>query len=227
MTCRCQLWGLIRLVLDWWLEATIMTLNFGTLLGWMHHFDTLGKYDLAKGKRDDLICIWVLSSYQVNTWKIIKPFILLDFSHVIRSLEYSSTGEHILVAAGNAQPKVLDRDGYEVLECPKGDQYIVDMKNTKVYISPIIKKYYNHSSGKRTVRILKHIKLLLVIYFVGSHLHGSFWLLESVYKGRIYDLFQWWVNTNKKYVASYYKSYKNLANGPLGIITVRNVVAER
>ena len=142
MTCRYQLWDLIRLVLDWWLEATIMTLNFGTLLGWMRHFDTLGKYDLAKGKRDDLICIWVLSSYQVNTWKIIKPFILLfDFSHVIRSLEYSSTGEHILVAAGNAQPKVLDRDGYEVLECPKGDQYIVDMKNTKVYVFSIIKKY--------------------------------------------------------------------------------------
>ena len=58
----------------------------------------------------------------------------MDFSHVIKSLEYSNTGEHLLVAAGNSQPKVLDRDGYEVLECPKGDQYIVDMKNTKVGI---------------------------------------------------------------------------------------------
>jgi len=27
---------------------------------------------------------------------------------------------------------VIDRDGFEVLECVKGDQYIVDMTNTKV-----------------------------------------------------------------------------------------------
>ena len=30
------------------------------------------------------------------------------------------------------QAKVIDRDGFEVLECVKGDQYIVDMANTKV-----------------------------------------------------------------------------------------------
>ena len=30
------------------------------------------------------------------------------------------------------QAKVIDRDGFEVLECVKGDQYIVDMTNTKV-----------------------------------------------------------------------------------------------
>ena len=72
---------------------------------------------------------------------------LSNFSHIIKSLEYSSTGEHILVAAGNAQPKVVDRDGYEVLECPKGDQYIIDMKNTKVreYIHVIfILRMYTH-----------------------------------------------------------------------------------
>ena len=27
---------------------------------------------------------------------------------------------------------MIDRDGFEVLECVKGDQYIVDMANTKV-----------------------------------------------------------------------------------------------
>lgn len=42
------------------------------------------------------------------------------------------TGDVILVVAGNAQAKVLDRDGFQVLECVKGDQYIVDMANTKV-----------------------------------------------------------------------------------------------
>ena len=36
------------------------------------------------------------------------------------------------MVSGNAQAKVLDRDGFNVMECVKGDQYIVDMVNTKV-----------------------------------------------------------------------------------------------
>ncbi|KAL8203972.1 UNVERIFIED_CONTAM: WD repeat-containing protein 70 [Gekko kuhli] len=51
--------------------------------------------------------------------------------HQIRSLQYSSTGDVILVVSGNSQAKVLDRDGFPVMECVKGDQYIVDMANTK------------------------------------------------------------------------------------------------
>ncbi|XP_029024081.1 WD repeat-containing protein 70 [Betta splendens] len=51
--------------------------------------------------------------------------------HQIRSLQYSITGDVILVVSGNAQAKVLDRDGFNVMECVKGDQYIVDMANTK------------------------------------------------------------------------------------------------
>ncbi|KAL2087732.1 hypothetical protein ACEWY4_016560 [Coilia grayii] len=51
--------------------------------------------------------------------------------HQIRSLQYSITGDVLLVVAGNAQAKVLDRDGFQVMECVKGDQYIVDMANTK------------------------------------------------------------------------------------------------
>ncbi|XP_009584264.1 PREDICTED: WD repeat-containing protein 70-like, partial [Nestor notabilis] len=51
--------------------------------------------------------------------------------HQIKSLQYSSTGDVILVVSGNSQAKVLDRDGFPVMECIKGDQYIVDMTNTK------------------------------------------------------------------------------------------------
>nr|XP_020485428.1 WD repeat-containing protein 70 [Labrus bergylta] len=51
--------------------------------------------------------------------------------HQIKSLQYSITGDVILVVSGNAQAKVLDRDGFNVMECVKGDQYIVDMANTK------------------------------------------------------------------------------------------------
>ena len=42
------------------------------------------------------------------------------------------TGDSILVVAGNAQAKIIDRDGFEVMECVKGDQYIADMAKTKV-----------------------------------------------------------------------------------------------
>jgi len=53
------------------------------------------------------------------------------FSHPIKSLEYSTTGDSLLVVSGTAQAKVLDRDGFEVAECVKGDQYISDMARTK------------------------------------------------------------------------------------------------
>ena len=56
-------------------------------------------------------------------------------SHPIKSLEYSATGDAILVVAGNAQAKVIDRDGFEMMECPRGDQYINDMARTKVNAS--------------------------------------------------------------------------------------------
>uniref|UniRef100_A0A672MKF9 WD repeat-containing protein 70 n=1 Tax=Sinocyclocheilus grahami TaxID=75366 RepID=A0A672MKF9_SINGR len=67
--------------------------------------------------------------------------------HQIRSLQYSVTGDVILVVAGNSQAKVLDRDGFQVLECIKGDQYIVDMANTKVTL-----KTHLHVEILKTVR---------------------------------------------------------------------------
>lgn len=65
-------------------------------------------------------------------------------SHQIKSLQYSVTGDVILVVSGSAQAKVLDRDGFNVMECMKGDQYIVDMANTKVkWLIYIVCVYYN------------------------------------------------------------------------------------
>ncbi|KAH6948008.1 hypothetical protein HPB50_022442 [Hyalomma asiaticum] len=55
--------------------------------------------------------------------------------HQIRNLEYSCTGDSFLVVSGNAQAKVLDRDGFEVMECVKGDQYITDMARTKGHVA--------------------------------------------------------------------------------------------
>lgn len=80
--------------------------------------------------------------------------------HQIKSLQYSSTGDVILVVAGNSQAKVLDRDGFQVMECVKGDQYIVDMAKTKGHTSmlhggcwhPKIKEEFLTCSNDGTVR---------------------------------------------------------------------------
>ncbi|XP_044189987.1 WD repeat-containing protein 70 isoform X2 [Thunnus albacares] len=80
--------------------------------------------------------------------------------HQIKSLQYSITGDVILVVSGNAQAKVLDRDGFNVMECVKGDQYIVDMANTKGHTAmlnsgcwhPKIKEEFMTCSNDCTVR---------------------------------------------------------------------------
>ncbi|GAB1607133.1 WD repeat-containing protein 70-like [Argonauta hians] len=55
--------------------------------------------------------------------------------HQIRNIQYSTTGDVLLVIATNAQAKVIDRDGFEKMECVKGDQYIADMANTKGHVA--------------------------------------------------------------------------------------------
>ncbi|KAG8456694.1 hypothetical protein GDO86_002469 [Hymenochirus boettgeri] len=80
--------------------------------------------------------------------------------HQIKSLQYSITGDVILVVAGNSQAKVLDRDGFPVMECVKGDQYIIDMANTKGHTAmlnggswhPKIKEEFMTCSNDGTVR---------------------------------------------------------------------------
>jgi WD repeat-containing protein 70 len=46
-------------------------------------------------------------------------------------VQYSITGDLVLIISGNCQAKVLDRDGFEKAEYVKGDMYITDMANTK------------------------------------------------------------------------------------------------
>ncbi|CAO2629987.1 WD repeat-containing protein 70 [Lemmus lemmus] len=81
--------------------------------------------------------------------------------HQIKSLQYSNTGDMILVVSGSSQAKVIDRDGLEVMECIKGDQYIVDMANTKGHTAmlhtgswhPRIRGEFMTCSNDATVRL--------------------------------------------------------------------------
>lgn len=52
-------------------------------------------------------------------------------SHQIKAVEFNLAGDGILVISGNSQAKVIDKEGKNVLECVKGDMYIVDMAKTK------------------------------------------------------------------------------------------------
>ena len=54
--------------------------------------------------------------------------------HQIKVLEFNLSGDGILVISGNSQARVIDREGKNVLECVKGDQYIVDMARTKGHV---------------------------------------------------------------------------------------------
>lgn len=78
------------------------------------------------------------SNYLYPAWKVFFTRVVCLISHQIKSLQYSITGDVVLVASGNAQAKVLNRDGLNVMECIKGDQYIVDMANTKVILLIIL-----------------------------------------------------------------------------------------
>ena len=87
---------------------------------------------LVSGSIDYDVKFWNFAGMDSNlkNFRSIKPC----ESHVIRNLEYSSTGDKILVIAGSWQAKVIDRDGHEVLECVKGDPYVVDVKRSKGHV---------------------------------------------------------------------------------------------
>ncbi|XP_071952498.1 WD repeat-containing protein 70-like [Antedon mediterranea] len=100
--------------------------------------------------------------------------------HHIKTLQYSMTGDCILVVAGNAQAKVIDRDGFQVMECVSGDRYIVDMVNTKGHIAmlhggcwnPRVKEEFITCSDDGTVRkwdFNQAHKQLQVIKFKGRN----------------------------------------------------------
>lgn len=56
--------------------------------------------------------------------------VTVEEGHPIVSHCHSNTGDRILVATTSAQPKVLDRDGKEIIQFAKGDVYVTDMSRT-------------------------------------------------------------------------------------------------
>ena len=82
-------------------------------------------------------------------------------SHVIRNLEYSATGDKLLVVPGSSQAKILDRDGHNIYECRKGDPYVVDVSRNVGHVGsltsgtwhPKIKDEFLTASADNSMRI--------------------------------------------------------------------------
>lgn len=90
---------------------------------------------LVSGSVDYQVCFWDFAGMDssMKSFRSITPC----ENHPIKAIQYSCTGELILVISGMSQAKVLDRDGFEVMECIKGDQYLADMARTKGHVAPL------------------------------------------------------------------------------------------
>jgi len=53
----------------------------------------------------------------------------------IHAIDWSPNGDQFVVASGNSQPTVHDRDGVELGEFDKGDMYIRDLRNTRGHVA--------------------------------------------------------------------------------------------
>lgn len=114
---------------------------------------------LASGSVDYDLSFWDFGGMDASlrSFRTLQPC----ENHPIKCLQYSMTGDSILVISGSAQAKVLDRDGFEKCETIKGDQYITDMARTKGHTAslnsgiwhPFTKEEYLTCSQDSTCRI--------------------------------------------------------------------------
>ncbi|KAL3990695.1 Gastrulation defective protein 1 domain protein [Acanthocheilonema viteae] len=82
-------------------------------------------------------------------------------SHIINGLAFSSNGEKLLIASGHAQIHILDRQGKQWAETVRGDQYLVDLSNTKGHTGsvnaccwhPVVKTEFLSCANDGTLRI--------------------------------------------------------------------------
>ncbi|KAJ6263938.1 Coronin-2B [Drechslerella dactyloides] len=75
-----------------------------------------------------------MASNHLHSFKTVEP----REGHLVHKAEFSNNGDSILVIPSCAQAKVFDRDGYELVEFVKGDQYLRDMNNTKGHVSEVL-----------------------------------------------------------------------------------------
>jgi hypothetical protein len=67
------------------------------------------------------------------------PFktIEVEDGHSLVDVCYSNSGDRLLVATGSVQPKVLDRDGNEIIQFVRGDMYVTDQAHTSGHTAAV------------------------------------------------------------------------------------------
>lgn len=67
------------------------------------------------------------------------PFtnVYVQEGYPIRSVAYSPSGDRCLVATGSTQPRVMSRDGEEILEFVRGDVYVTDPQKTSGHTAAV------------------------------------------------------------------------------------------
>ena len=90
---------------------------------------------IATGSNDYKVRLWDFEGMNknMNSFRILEPMPV----HPIKNLSFNVSSHEILVIASNAQPKIINRDGKELIECIKGDMYIKDMNQTRGHVSMV------------------------------------------------------------------------------------------
>ncbi|KAM0790757.1 hypothetical protein ACM66B_004608 [Microbotryomycetes sp. NB124-2] len=68
-------------------------------------------------------------------------------NHQVHSVQFSPSGNQILVATGSNQAKLYDRNGVEVAEFAKGDPYIRDLRNTDGHVAALTSVAWNQKNS--------------------------------------------------------------------------------
>ena len=79
------------------------------------------------------------SDYTINFWDLehmsseFEPTETLDIfdKQPITSMAFDRSGQKLLVCSGGSRPKLLTRNGTQIIEFMKGDTYLKDLKFTK------------------------------------------------------------------------------------------------
>jgi len=90
---------------------------------------------MLTGSNDYNVRMWDFNGMNksMNSFRILEPY----EGQPINALSYNVEGSEYLVCTMGAQARIYDRDGRDVLETVKGDQYINDLSNTRGHTAMI------------------------------------------------------------------------------------------
>ncbi|KAG0231373.1 hypothetical protein BGW42_000269, partial [Actinomortierella wolfii] len=114
---------------------------------------------LVTGGYDYQMCFWDFAGMDTR----FKPFRTLEpcGSYQIHNLQYSLTGDRILVISGETKARIYDRNCTELAQFQTGDRYIRDLRTTSGHVAaltsgawhPYLKNTFVTASNDSSIRI--------------------------------------------------------------------------